>query len=104
MKKIVFVFLLSLGIPVLALCPIDTENSVCSLTDAENKIVKPFSTNDGGIRNFQSTENNLNPLNQENSGTQMREPNSGRNYDSQCQLGNCLQEERNTSIIDKRNK
>ena len=88
MKKLILLTAL-LTMPVYALCPIESGNTVCSVPD----IKQPFNSmfmNKTNNMNLNDDANKLQPKTKENPIDNMRGQNSKLNNSSTCAFGNCL--------------
>ena len=81
-----------------ALCPIDGGESVCSLPGFREQ-VSPIYHENSGILNLPQPNIELQPLKREDPMAQMRSPINKLNYNSSCQFGVCLQDEKTPSDL-----
>lgn len=90
--KQLFILLLLLFTPTsFALCPIDSGETVCSITNFKNNSTSIFQ-NTNKESNLSETQIQLQPLQKENLFDKTRTPNNElMQYDSGCQFGNCVQ-------------
>lgn len=104
MKKLLLIILcLTAGIPSFALCPIDENNTVCTLPMYREQVL-PIYQEKGGIYNYGNNPNvHLQPIKREDPITNMRNPNNELNYNSSCQFGVCLPTVNDTLMMQKNN-
>jgi hypothetical protein len=85
-------FLLIFTMPVYALCPIDSGESVCSLPDFKQNSTQIFQ-DINSEKNLNDNQTQLQPLQKDDLFNKMRAPNYElMKYDSGCQFGTCVQD------------
>ena len=90
MKKFIPIIFLIMTIPAIASCPIDGNETMCSLPEMREQFSPIFEGNNNVI-DYSNPGLKLQPIEKEEKQIdQMRGPNNSLNYDSSCQFGLCL--------------
>ena len=86
----VFASIISINSTAFGICPINSENSVCSLP--EPKTNTPIFQNLNSERNMNNVPNILQPKQREDIINNINPSDNTMNYNSSCQFGSCLQD------------
>ncbi|MBR1775506.1 hypothetical protein IJ750_00325 [bacterium] len=89
MKKLLIIPALFISSASFALCPIDSEKTVCSLPQFQGSS-RPVFQNQKTNLEMNKPNTMLQPLNKTNPIEEIRGPNVDMNYNSGCQFGVCL--------------
>ncbi len=93
MKYVLTAFLIFSITPVFALCPIDSNESVCTLPNAQQNGLPLFQNNTNQIN---KTQNMLQPGDSSNSANNMMNNNKNLQRNPNCMFGTCLNDLKNT--------
>ena len=96
MKKLLTILCLILfSLPSMALCSIESGESLCSLPDFRGQVSPSLKENNIGTQNPNII---LQPLNRQDPIDQMRGPNNSLKYNSSCQFGICMDKPNRTLL------